>query len=39
MMALLESLQADRQEMGRRVIVEGRAARPYVGVAALLKRA
>ncbi len=37
-MALLESLQADNEEMGRDVIVEGRATAPYVGIAPLLKR-
>ena len=37
-MALLESLQADNKEMGREVIIEGRATAPYVGIAPLLKR-
>jgi signal transduction histidine kinase len=37
-MALLESLQAENEDMGRRVILAGRAAHPYVGVPSLLKR-
>jgi signal transduction histidine kinase len=36
--ALLESLQADAQEMGRKVAIEGAAARPYVGRPQALKR-
>src|SRR3970040_584000 len=36
--ALLESLQADAQEMGRDVALEGAAARPYVGRPQALKR-
>ncbi|MDO8419209.1 MAG: ATP-binding protein [Rubrivivax sp.] len=39
MMALLTALQADQQAMGRKVAIEGRAARPCMGVASLLKRA
>ena len=37
-MALLESLQADNEEMGRQVIIEGMVKNHYVGVAPLLKR-
>ena len=37
-MALLESLQADNEEMGRQVIIEGMVQNHYVGVAPLLKR-
>lgn len=37
-MALLESLQADNEEMGRQVVIEGRTLGHYVGVAPLLKR-
>jgi signal transduction histidine kinase len=37
-MALLESLQADNEEMGRRVVIEGVVRNHYVGVAPLLKR-
>lgn len=37
-MALLESLQADNEEMGRQVIIEGVVRNHYVGVAPLLKR-
>ena len=37
-MALLESLQADNEEMGRRVSIEGVVRNHYVGVAPLLKR-
>jgi len=37
-MALLESLQADNEEMGRQVIIEGMVRNHYVGVAPLLKR-
>jgi signal transduction histidine kinase len=37
-MALLESLQAENQDMGRTVIVTGRAAQSYVGMPTLLKR-
>lgn len=37
-MALLESLQADNEEMGRQVVIEGRTLGNYVGVAPLLKR-
>lgn len=36
--ALLESVQADQQAMGREVRLEGRALAPYVGVASLLRR-
>lgn len=36
--ALLESLQADQQAMGREVRIAGRAAAPLAGVASLLKR-
>jgi signal transduction histidine kinase len=36
--ALLESVQADQQAMGRDVQVGGRAQAPYVGVASLLRR-
>ena len=39
MTALLAALQADNQAMGRSVVVEGRASRPCIGVASLLKRA
>lgn len=38
MMALLESLQADQEEMGRPVEIEGRAASPLVGDPLRLKR-
>lgn len=38
LMALLESLQADNEEMGREVVIEGRTLGNYVGVAPLLKR-
>lgn len=38
LMALLESLQADNEEMGRRVAIEGATPGHYVGVAPLLKR-
>lgn len=37
-MALLESLQADNEEMGRRMLIEGASRGHYVGVAPLLKR-
>lgn len=37
-MALLESLQADNEEMGRRVVIEGTTQEYYIGVAPLLKR-
>lgn len=37
-MALLESLQADNEEMGRQVIIEGVVRNHYVGIAPLLKR-
>ena len=37
-MALLESLQADNEAMGRPVRIEGRAHQPFVAVASLLKR-
>lgn len=37
-MALLESLQADNEEMGRRVLIEGAPQANYVGMAPLLKR-
>lgn len=37
-MALLESVQADQQEMGREVEIEGATAKPYPGNAALLRR-
>ncbi len=37
--ALLASLQADNETMGRPLQVEGRAAAPYVGVPSLLRRA
>lgn len=36
--ALLESLQADNEAMGRPVRIEGSAHQPFVGVASLLKR-
>lgn len=36
--ALLESLQADNEEMGRRVVIEGRAGTPYNGDPQRLKR-
>ena len=36
--ALLESVQADQQAMGREVQIEGGAQAPYVGVASLLRR-
>ena len=38
MMALLESLQADAQELGGHVAVEGRAQSPYTGRPQALKR-
>ena len=38
-MALLAALQADQQAMGRTVVIEGRASRPCIGVASLLRRA
>lgn len=38
MMALIESLQADNEEMGREVSVQGSTNEPYVGIAPLLKR-
>jgi signal transduction histidine kinase len=38
-MAMLESLQADLQETGARVIVEGHAERPYTGQRRALRRA
>lgn len=37
-MALLESLQADAQDMGHTVRIEGQAAAPYVGKPQLLQR-
>lgn len=37
-MALLESLQADNEEMGREVSIEGNTQATYVGIAPLLKR-
>jgi signal transduction histidine kinase len=37
--ALLASLQADNQAMGRPLQLQGRAAAPYVGVPSLLRRA
>ncbi len=37
-MALLESVQADQQEMGREVAVEGHTAKPYPANASLLRR-
>lgn len=37
-MALLESLQADYEEMGREVSIEGQAGTPCLGVPQLLKR-
>lgn len=37
-LALLESLQADNAEMGRRVIIEGKPRSPYPGNVPLLKR-
>lgn len=37
-MALLESLQADNEEMGRRVAIEGQARAPYQGDPIRLKR-
>jgi len=37
--ALLQVLQADQQAMGRKVVIEGQAARPFVGVSSLLRRA
>lgn len=37
-MALLESLQADNEEMGRRVVIDGAPRANYVGIAPLLKR-
>lgn len=37
--ALLQTLQADQQDMGRRVAVVGRALQPYIGVPTLLRRA
>lgn len=37
-MALLESLQADNEEMGRAVDIEGSATAPFVGAPQLLKR-
>jgi signal transduction histidine kinase len=39
MMALLASLQADQQAMGRTVEIQGRVSRPCPGVASLLRRA
>lgn len=38
LMALLESLQADNEAMGRVVRIEGRALQPSIAVASLLKR-
>lgn len=38
MLALLESLRADNEAMGRAVTIEGRPLSPYVGVPSLLKR-
>ena len=38
LMSLLESLQADNEEMGRSVTLSGRLMKPYVGVPQLLKR-
>lgn len=37
-MALLESLQADNEEMGRAVSIAGRTAAPFIGAPQLLKR-
>jgi signal transduction histidine kinase len=37
-MALLESLQADCEEMGQKVRIDGHIARPYLGIAPQLKR-
>jgi signal transduction histidine kinase len=37
-MALLESLQADNEAMGRIVAIEGRITKPFIGVPQLLKR-
>lgn len=37
-MGLLESLQADNEDMGRTVTVAGHATKPYAGVASMLKR-
>ena len=37
-MALLESLQADNEEMGRQVVIDGTVHAHYVGIAPLLKR-
>lgn len=37
-MALLESLQADNEEMGRVVDIEGRTTAPFIGAPQLLKR-
>jgi len=39
MMALLATVQADQQAMGRSVAVVGRATQPCIGVASLLRRA
>jgi len=38
MMALLESVQADNEAMGRIVTIDGRTSRPYPGAPQLLKR-
>jgi signal transduction histidine kinase len=37
-MALLESLQAENEDMGRTVTIAGRVSKPYVGSPSLLKR-
>ena len=37
-MALLESLQADNEAMGRAVAIDGRVTRPWTGAPQLLKR-
>lgn len=37
--ALLKALQTDQQAMGRKVVIEGQAVRPFVGVPSLLRRA
>lgn len=37
-MALLESLQADNEEMGRAMVIAGRTTAPFIGAPQLLKR-
>ena len=38
LMSLLESIQADNEDMGRTVTIAGTVTKPYLGVPALLKR-